>query len=160
MDPVVGDIGYAVIADSDISSVKASKGAATPGSLRKFDLSDAIYVGGILNGTPQQYVEFTDQGITVTDTNGNEIQMTSSGVNIADTNGNQIQMTSAGITLIGNVIVRNNIELAGALQGSSGGTYSGTISTTGDVLAGSISLTNHLHTGVATGSSNTGPAFG
>lgn len=65
MDPKVGDIGIANIADRDISSVKASKAAATPGSVRRHDMADAIYIGGILNGTPTQYIQFTDSGITV-----------------------------------------------------------------------------------------------
>lgn len=65
IDPVVGDIGLAVFASRDISSVKANKGQANPGSRRMFDYADGIYVGGLLNGTPTQYVEFTPTGINV-----------------------------------------------------------------------------------------------
>lgn len=65
IDPVVGDIGLAVFASRDISSVKANKGPANPGSRRMFDYADGIYVGGLLNGTPTQYVEFTPTGINV-----------------------------------------------------------------------------------------------
>ncbi len=65
IDPVVGDIGLAVFASRDISSVKANKGQANPGSRRMFDYSDGIYVGRLLNGTPTQYVEFTPTGINV-----------------------------------------------------------------------------------------------
>lgn len=56
-DPAVGDIGLVAFASRDISGVKATKGTANPGSNRVFDWADAIYVGGMLNGTPTQYIE-------------------------------------------------------------------------------------------------------
>ena len=62
IDPVVGDIGLAVFASHDISSVKASKKPANPGSRRRFDWADAIYVGGMLNAAPAQYIRFTSTG--------------------------------------------------------------------------------------------------
>lgn len=65
MDPQAGDIGLACISDRDISAVKASGAAAAPGSVRRHDMADALYLGGVLNGTPTQYIQFTDSGITV-----------------------------------------------------------------------------------------------
>jgi Phage protein Gp138 N-terminal domain len=65
IDPQPGDIGVAVFADRDISSVKANKGPANPGSFRKFDMADGIYLGMILNGAPTQYVQFNADGITM-----------------------------------------------------------------------------------------------
>lgn len=62
LDPKVGDIGIAVFASRDISSVKSSKKAANPGSRRRFDWADALYVGGVLNGVPEQYIRFTSTG--------------------------------------------------------------------------------------------------
>ncbi len=66
LDPQVGDIGIALFADRDISSVIATRAQANPGSRRRFDLSDGLYLGGVLNGTPSQYVQFNDGGITLT----------------------------------------------------------------------------------------------
>lgn len=96
MDPAVGDIGYMMIADRDISSFKqnvvnnsggsSGSGTITPGSNRKFDLADGIYIGGVLNKTPTQYITFTGNGVTIADKNGNTIVMSSSGVNITATN--------------------------------------------------------------------------
>lgn len=63
LDPKVGDIGMAGFCDRDISSVKASKAQANPGSKRKFDMADGLYIGGFLNGTPQQYVRFFSGGM-------------------------------------------------------------------------------------------------
>jgi hypothetical protein len=65
LDPQIGDLGICIFADKDISSVKATKKQANPGSRRRFDVADGMYLGGLLNGTPTQYVEFTAGGITV-----------------------------------------------------------------------------------------------
>lgn len=65
IDPQVGDIGVAVFAQHDISSVKATKAQANPGSFRRFDMADGMYFGGYLNGLPSQYVQFNTSGISV-----------------------------------------------------------------------------------------------
>lgn len=64
-DPVVGDIGYALFADRDISSVVANRGQANPGSRRRFDMADAVYLGGILDDEPTQFVRLAPDGITI-----------------------------------------------------------------------------------------------
>lgn len=93
-DPVVGDIGYVVVSDRDISSVKKNASSitgsanpspsnqVTPGSARRNDLADGVYVGGILNATPKQIIQFTTTGITIADMNGNQIVMGPGSVNI------------------------------------------------------------------------------
>jgi hypothetical protein len=65
MDPGEGDLGIAVFSDRDISSVKANRGQANPGSRRRSDMADAMYIGGLLNGTPTQYIMLDASGITV-----------------------------------------------------------------------------------------------
>lgn len=62
IDPVVGDLGVALFADRDISAVKSSKKSSPPGSLRRNSSSDAIYLGGLLNGVPSQYIKFINDG--------------------------------------------------------------------------------------------------
>lgn len=63
LDPQVGDIGICVFASRDISSVKATKAVANPGSRRRFDMADGLYLGGVLNGVPEQYIRFSGEGI-------------------------------------------------------------------------------------------------
>lgn len=63
IDPVVGDIGMCGFANRDISTVKVSKKNSPPASMRKFSYSDALYFGGCLNGTPENYIQF--QGNTI-----------------------------------------------------------------------------------------------
>ena len=62
LDPAVGDIGLAVFASHDISRVKNTKAAGLPGSRRRFDWADGLYIGGFLNGTPENYIRFDSAG--------------------------------------------------------------------------------------------------
>lgn len=65
MDPKVGDIGMAAFASRDLSAVKASKQQSNPGSWRTHDMADGMYFGGLLNGIPVQYLQFTADGINI-----------------------------------------------------------------------------------------------
>ncbi len=62
IDPQPGDIGLAVFASSDIGTAQANKAPSPPGSLRRFNWSDGIYIGGLLNGTPTQFIRFMPAG--------------------------------------------------------------------------------------------------
>ena len=57
MDPVVGDIGPMAIQDRDISANISMRGEADPGSNRRFNPSDGIYHGGVLNAAPTTYFQ-------------------------------------------------------------------------------------------------------
>lgn len=74
LDPQVGDIGMAAFASHDLSSVKTTKAPAPPGSRRRFSPADGIYFGGMLNGTPTQYVQFTTSGVSIVSPNQVTIQ--------------------------------------------------------------------------------------
>lgn len=65
IDPQVNDIGMCTFADRDISAVKATRDVANPGSMRRADIADALYMGGFLNATPLQYMRFTTAGIEI-----------------------------------------------------------------------------------------------
>ena len=119
LDPQVGDIGLAVFADRDISSVKATKAQANPGSMRRSDYADGLYLGGVLNGTPSQVVRFAADGIHVT------------------------SPTAVHIT-------------APAINSTGEWTHTGKLTASVDVIGGGKSLKTHVHSGVATGGSNTG----
>jgi len=70
VDPLPGDIGMACFCSRDISAVKSVKDAAPPGSWRSHDFSDALYIGGFLNGTPTSYIQITQSGILVHNSSG------------------------------------------------------------------------------------------
>jgi hypothetical protein len=66
LDPQVGDIGLAAFCDRDISTVKATQQAAPPGSRRRHDMSDAVYLYTVLsNSPPSNYVRVYNGGIDV-----------------------------------------------------------------------------------------------
>lgn len=65
LDPQVGDLGIALFGDRDLSTVVSTKAMGPPGSARRNSLADALYIGGLLNGTPVQFVQFEASGITV-----------------------------------------------------------------------------------------------
>ncbi|RYY79987.1 MAG: phage baseplate protein [Moraxellaceae bacterium] len=63
LDPQIGDIGMCGFCSRDSSAVIANKDFGNPGSFRKFDWADGLYFGGFLNGTPSQYIRFSESGI-------------------------------------------------------------------------------------------------
>lgn len=76
-DPKVGDIGYMQVADRDISALKANEGSqSNPGSFRRHDMADGVYVGAMLNpANPNQYVQFTDTGVRVVGVGGGVMEI-------------------------------------------------------------------------------------
>ena len=88
MPPVVGDIGIALFADRDISSVIANAGPANPGSFRRFSMSDGIYFGGVwgLNGAPTQFIQFQPSAGGITITTPGPLTINASGVTHNGTN--------------------------------------------------------------------------
>lgn len=110
IDPQAGDIGVCVFASRDISKIKSTKKQGNPGSHRQYNFSDGMYLGGMLNAAPTQFVQFNADGITI---------------------------TGSAVTINANVQIN------------------GSLTATGDVVAGSISLESHVHGGVQRGSSNT-----
>lgn len=62
LEPVAQDIGLALFAHNDISTAKATQAESPPGSKRRFDWADAVYMGGLF-GTPAQYVRVSGSGI-------------------------------------------------------------------------------------------------
>lgn len=130
LDPQPGDIGAAVFCSRDISSVVAANLGtddaltANPGSQRRFDFSDGLYFGGMLNGVPTQYVRFTDAGITV----------------VSPT---KVTVQAPAIDLEGSTSITINSPAV-------------TIEGGGTKIDGKVFLT-HVHTGVQSGGSDTGP---
>lgn len=71
LDPKPNDLGICIFASRDIANVKAdpqgavAAGGTTPGSAGQFDWADGLYLGGVLNGTPTQYIRFSSTGVEV-----------------------------------------------------------------------------------------------
>lgn len=121
IDPKVGDIGMCGFCSRDISSVKTHKQMSPPQSRRQFDWADGLFFGGFLNGTPEQYIQFHDNGIKIFSPA-------------------QIELVAPNIRLES----QNPVQVTGGINSEK------------DVVAGTISLQNHPHSGVETGNGNTG----
>lgn len=64
VDPVPGDIGLAVFAQSDSSNVgEGTETSQQPGSFRRFSMSDGFYIGGFHAKPPQVFVEVRQDGV-------------------------------------------------------------------------------------------------
>lgn len=144
MPPVAGDIGLIAICDRDISAVKQTREPALPGSNRTHSYSDAIYLGGALNGDPVQYVKFANDGIDIV--SPLTVTMTAPIVEVnADTK----------ISLNAPVIEANGQLTQGSGSYSGNATFGGSITATGEVTGKGVKLSTHVHGGVESGNSNT-----
>lgn len=153
IDPQVGDIGIAVVEDRDISSVKANRGPANPGSKRIFDMSDGLYLGGFLNGAPSQYVRFSASGIEIV--SPTQIRMAAPSIvlqadnTIGLTAGSQITNSAPAVEIDGQLT-----QGEGPLGGNAA--MQGPLNVVNDVTAQGTSVHTHTHGGVQTGGGNTG----
>ena len=159
-DPKAGDIGFCLFADRDLSVVKATGAAGNPGSKRRFDMADGLYIGGWNMGTtPSRYVQISDAGINITTPNDFQVNASTGEMTIPT-----LQITSsAGVTVTAPTLtVNGNLQVNGLISCNGGGgaggtsTLQGTFQVTGDVVVNSISSKGHVHSGVQSGSSNTG----
>lgn len=145
IDPEVGDIGIGCFCQRDISSVKKIRGIAPPGSYRTFSFSDAVYFGGALNGTPEQYIKFDGSGIAVY----SPTKITCTAPEILMEAENSITMDTPLVQITGQMVQ------TGA-KGSGATTYGGLTNTGGTISSNGIILETHVHSGVEPGGSNTG----
>lgn len=158
LDPVVGDIGIGTVCDRDISTVKNTGAVAAPGSNRKNDMSDMVYLMTIIGAAPTQYIQFNSSGITV----HSPIKVNITAPEIDATADTLVHLTAPTITMDASSVFRVNsaaIQLNGPItqvSGSGNATFAGNITTPGDVTANGTSVHTHKHGGVTTGGGQTG----
>jgi len=118
LDPVVGDLGLAVFADHDISSVVKNSAQANPGSRRRFDPADGLYVCTLLGQAPTTYVQFGASGAinivgvgTVT-VQAPHVTVTSNDVNLGATGGAAV--ARVGDSVSGGVITTGSSKVKSA----------------------------------------------
>lgn len=128
--PAVGDIGVAIFASTDISGVKRSGAPTTPGSARRFDWSDGIYLGGVLMAPPTQFVRLDEEGVTITAADGLPVTINAPG-------GLVVNAPTASFS--------QDVAVTGDMTTGPGSTFNGK------------SFDSHTHSGVQTGSGNSGP---
>jgi hypothetical protein len=136
IDPQVGDIGIAIFADRDTTGVEANKAQANPGSGRRFDMADAMYIGGLLNGVPSQYVQFNTSGITI----------------VSPT---QVELQAPEVQIVAPVVVINASTSFSVTSPAIN--LTGNVATTGLLTNNTVDVGSpHTHGGVTTGTGRTG----
>lgn len=156
MDPQKGDIGVCVFASRDISKIKATKKQGNPGSFRQYSFSDGMYLGGMLNGTPTQYVQFSAAGIKIHSPvavvlDAPDIQLNAATVEINGTTSTTV--TTPTFTVNGATVLNGTISQTGGGAAQ----FSGTMDVTGDVTAQGTSVHNHTHTSTTPGTPTSPP---
>ena len=113
LDPQAGDIGVAIFASRDISNVKTTKAQANPGSAAQYDFSDALYLGGMLNGVPTQYLAFDAvNGVSLVSPTGVNTENTGPvGTNIVDSGGAGINFFDTSSEGGGVILVSENGQI-------------------------------------------------
>lgn len=115
MNPVVGDIGMIAIADTDTTVARSSRKESVPGSGRRHSLSDAIYLGGLLNAIPNQVIEFADGSINIR--TPNPVNINCSSANITAPEG--VTLTTPVVHVTGSIIAGGDITDNSGSQGAS-----------------------------------------
>jgi hypothetical protein len=148
IDPQAGDIGLCVFCDRDSSSVKATKDAANPGSLRRSSMADGVYFGGLLNAEPVQFVKFTQDGIEITSPtkialNAPKIELTAP--EIEATAETSIKFTTPTFTVDGDIHATGGATIDGDASVGGDVDSDGTVTGSSDVVGGGKSLKSHFH---------------
>ena len=160
LDPVVGDIGIGTVSDRDISTVKGAKKPSAPGSNRKHDLSDMVYLMTIIGAAPTQYIQFNGSGIVIH--SPTKVSITAPNAEVIATTKATINAPNVEIDAATACTINSpSIVLNGAVQQGSGSyagnaQFAGSVTVTGDVTANGTSVHTHKHGGVTTGSGQTG----
>ncbi len=165
----VGDLGWTVPADVYLGGVSGLGGGVADfkpvGNLSALvfvPISNAnhppIDQNAVINQAPNGVILQTTGGTTskiVTNTNGTTITYGSVTIVV---NASGVTITAPTTTINGNLIVTGSITGSGglAISGGSGASVTGSITATGDITAQGTSVHTHVHSGVQTGSSNTG----
>lgn len=168
IDPEINDLGVAIFSSRDITNFKEARRQTPPATWRKFSISDAIYIGGIRNQKPVQYIHFRNDGIeiyspkrvhittpTVLIDSDNTTINTSAKTTINANGGCEI---NAETTNNGNVQINGNTKISGNLlvggiigqtgEAGGGGNVSliGPVNVVNDLHAEGISVAHHTHT--------------
>ena len=157
IDPQKGDIGVAVFASRDISQVKTTKKQGNPGSHRQYSFADGMYLGGMLNGTPTQYIQFSTAGIRIhsptrVKIDAPDVLIEAQTVEINASTSTTV--TTPTFTVNGATVLNGSLTQG---KGDAGGACEmlGPLNVVNDVVAQGTSVHNHTHPDAQGG--NTGP---
>lgn len=105
IDPVVGDIGFAIFAQKDSSGVvRGTDKPVKAGSYRRYSMSDGWYIGGFLNQNPKIFLEMKQDETAI----------------LTAVKGTTINVNAGGLTINGNVTVNGRIDATSDITAGGG----------------------------------------
>lgn len=165
MDPQPGDKAILIAMKRDSSGVTSGKGdPVQPASFRTFDQADGYLINGFLGEAPEIWLHLNpvtgDISLSTKAANIDISCRESGDIDIKTGAGNvTIQAGNGGegtITLDGQVVVTRTIQVQNKNNEAASQFTGGFNNTGGTVTSNTVTLETHTHTGVQTGSGNTG----
>lgn len=153
LDPVAGDIGLCLYAQRDITSVKQTLAEGPAPTARAWSTGDGLYIGGVLNGAPSQYVRFQPGGAGIDVVSPGNVTLQAAGA-VTITSGGATTVNAAAFVV--NAPATFNNTISGTKAGSGNYSFAGPISAP-DIILPAGSVNTHTHGGVQTGSGTTRP---
>lgn len=145
LDPAIGDIGLAVFASRDITTVIANKAPSPAATNRAYDAGDGLYLGGFLNAAPTQYLAFLPDAGGIRIVTPSDVVIRAEGNLTAEIGGDltlqiagNINVTAASTTWSGPVTFNDPIEAP-------------------EATVGGIAYTTHRHTSASPGNPTSPP---
>jgi hypothetical protein len=159
LDPAVGDIGLAVYAQRDITTLKATLQEGPAPTARAFSTADGLYFGGFLNAAPTQYIRFLAAAAGIVIHSPGSIALTAgttlalnAGTTLALMAGTEIDVTAPTMNL------NTNVNLSGTFNSTNTGVGSAVFANrivAPDVVLPAGNVNTHIHGGVQPGTGNT-----
>lgn len=138
IDPLPGDMGIAVFAQQDTSTItKDTQEPILPSTYMAFPMSSGWYIGGFLNQTPSVYVEVQQSAIVINAQSDVTINAPS-----------KIRLNTPLVEITGKIV-----QTGESASGAS--TRGGLTNTGGTISSNGIVLDTHVHGGVESGGSTT-----
>jgi len=141
LDPVVDDIGLAIFAENDITNIKQTLAAGPAATDRSHSTADALYLGGVLNPDPTQYVQFQPGGAGINIVSPGAISLQATG-NIDINAGGNLTFEAAQATF--NCPVTFAQSVTGTATASGSVTFGAPV-TAPDFIAPNARLNTHQH---------------
>lgn len=143
LDPAVDDIGLVMCAERDITNVKVTQTSGPAATERQYSSADALYLGGVLNPDPTQYIKFLSEAAGIEIVTPGDLTMNVTG-DMAMTVGGTLNMAITGAAILG--------AASWTINGAT--TFNNTV-TAPEVVLPNASLNGHSHTDPQGG--NVGP---
>jgi hypothetical protein len=155
LTPEPGDIGLAMFAERDISNVKTTLQEGPAATARVYSSGDGLYIGGVLNPAPTQWIRFEPAagGITVV-TPGDFTLQAGGNINLQAVSAVALQ---AGTTAALEAVVSSRLQVGATAFTVAPAVATSTAPLTApEATIDGVVQSTHVHGGVTIGIANTG----